>query len=183
MTRTRAWPLPVLWVAAAAALGTGCGGGGQSSDPVAVAVVQYKSAVEPVLQKSEEVSKIFVQIVLEDKGKPDPDRAAKRIETEVIPRAKTFYDDVSAIKPSDPNIAEIHKFLVQVAKLRLEGYQSVIKGYSENDLELFTEGKKMITESKIQENTFIDRAGQFMRAYGQKLVYFAPGSQDTMFSQ
>ena len=182
MTRNSRSSWVCLWLVTAVLASPACGGG-QSVDPVAKAIESYKAAVEPVIQKSEAISKVFVQIVLEDKGKPDPDKAAKRIETEVLPRAKTFADEVSAIQPSDPNIAEIHKFLVQVATLRLEGYQKLIKGYNGNDLELFAQGKKAISESKIQENTYIERARQLFAAYGYKLDYFSPAATDPFAAQ
>ncbi len=173
-----------LWLGLFVVMGMSIGcGGGQEVDPVAKAIESYKTAVEPAIQESEAISKVFVQIVLEDKGKPDPDKAAKRIETEVLPRAKRFLEQVEAIQPKDKNLAEIHKFLVQVANLRLEGYQDLIKGYNSNDLDLFTQGKKKITESKIQENTYIDRARQLFASYGYKLEYFSPAVTDPFATQ
>lgn len=149
---------------------------GQGVDPLAEPIEQYKAAVEPPIQKSEMIANIFVQIVLEDKSNPDPDKAAQRIASDVIPKAKVFVEEVNKIQPKDPTLAEIHQFLLQVATLRMEGYTSIVEGYSQNNLELFNEGHKKITESKIQENTYVDRADAFMGAHGYRLTYFTPDS-------
>ncbi len=178
MTRTYHWM--VVGLAVMLAPGLGCGGGGSAADPVAEAVAQYKAAVEPPIQKSEAIAKTFVEIVLANKGNPDPDQAAQRIESEIIPRAKTFLEEVTAIQPENEKVAAIHKFLVQVAQLRLEGYTDLVKGYKENDLDLFNQGRKKITESKIQENAFIEQASQLMGSYGYKLEYYAPPTADAV---
>jgi hypothetical protein len=156
----------------ALSLASGCKRG-PKVDPMKAAMSSYKQAIEPPIQKSEEIARLFVQIVLDDKGNPNPDNAAKRIETEIIPKAQEFLDAIKAIQPTDANLIDLHKVLVQAATLRLEGYQQLAQGFAQKNMDLFTQGQKKVTESKIQEDTFVARADQLMRAQGYELVYFA----------
>jgi len=133
----------------------------------------YKQSVEPPIQKSEEIAKVFVQIVLDDKGNPDPDRAAQRIQSEVLPKAQEFLEQVKTITPRQQGLVDLHQFLVQAATLRVEGYQQIVDGYSKKNLETFTQGQKKVTESKIQEDNYIAQADRLLRNYGYELVYFS----------
>ena len=147
---------------------------GPAEDPFKTAVASYKNAVEPPLQKSEEIGKVFMQIVLDDQGAPNPDKAAERIKNEVVPKAQEFVDAVQAIQVKEQALVELHQYLQQTAQLRLEGYQAIADGYTQKNLELFTQGQKKVTDSKIQEENFVARADQVMRSQGYTLTYFAP---------
>lgn len=157
-------------VSSSAAL-TGCNRAPEVN-PVREAVNAYKIAVEPPLARSEEIARLFVQIVTDGQGKPDPDQAAKRIEAEVLPKAKEFSDLINAIQVTEPSVQEVHQHVVLVAKLRLEGYQQVVKGYTEKNLDLFSEGQKKLRDSKVEEEEFSSRALALMRSQGLELAFF-----------
>ena len=145
-------------------------------DPLLEATTSYKTAVEPALARSEAMARIFVQTVTESQGKPDPDKAAARLESELLPKAREFSDQVNAIQVTEPQVHEAHQYLVRVAKLRLEGYEQVVKGYKEKNLDVFSEGQKKLRDSKIEEEEFSTRALQLMHSQGLELAIFTQGA-------
>jgi len=152
---------------------SGCGKKAPQIDPVTQAITTYKNLVEPPIQESEQIAKFFVQIVLEDKADPDPDRVAEQLKTKIVPAATTCAEKVQGIKPADKNLNTLHQYLVDAAQYRLEGYQEMLQGYQQNDMELFTQGQKKMANSKIKEDDYISRMNLLMRAHGLELHYFA----------
>ncbi|MFM7203236.1 MAG: hypothetical protein ACKO6N_20815 [Myxococcota bacterium] len=143
-------------------------------DPLTEALTAYKTAVEPALAKNEELSKIFVQLVNEGQGKIDSDAAAKRLESELLPKAKEFSDLVNTIQVTDPQVQALHEVLVKVAKLRLEGYQQVVTAYNSKMMDQFTEGRTKLKESKImEEDEFAAKLIPLMASHGLELTLFA----------
>jgi hypothetical protein len=156
-----------------AALTSACKKAEPAVDPFYAALTSYKQAVEPPIQKSEELQKVFVQIVLDDKGSPDPDRAAQRMQQEILPRAQEFLDQVKAVQPTEKTLQDLHAVLVAAATLRQEGYKLILDGFAQKNLDTFTQGQKKVTESKIQEENYISQTDQLMNSYGLELSYFA----------
>lgn len=171
--RMSAYTLCALSLLAVLAFGTVACKQQAAVDPLLEAATNYKTAVEPALASSEGIARLFVQVVTESQGKPDPDKAVGRLETELLPKVKEFTDKVNAIQVAEPQIQEAHQYLVRVAKLRQEGYEQVVKGYKEKNLELFSDGQKKLRDSKIEEEEFSTRALQLMHSQGLELTIFS----------
>lgn len=142
-------------------------------DPHLEAVTAYKQALEGALQKNEELSRQFVDLVTSAQGKLDPDQASQKISADVLPKLQEFQKLVGDIQSTDPVVTETHQFLTKVATLRVEGYQSILKGFSEKNMDAFNEGQKKIRDSKIEEEEFFSRADTLFRSQGMDFQAFS----------
>ena len=147
-------------------------------DPHFEAVTAYKKALEGALQKNEELSRQFVELVSSAQGKLDPDQASQKISADVLPKLQEFQKLVGEIQSTDPAVTETHQFLTKVATLRVEGYQAVLKGFGEKNMDVFNEGQKKIRDSKIEEEEFFSRADTLFRSQGMDFQAFtAPATR------
>lgn len=164
---------PFVWMAAASltlCILTACG---PKEDPGKAAFLAYKSQVEVPLQQEEALSKLFVAII---QDKNEVDQSVARLKAEGIPLAQTYLDAVKAIQPAETNLKDLHDRLIKSAQGQLEGYQAVVQGYEAKDMNLFNSGREKITQSKIEEETYIADLDKAASGYATTVTYFASGA-------
>ncbi len=153
---------------------------GQAEDPVKKAISAYETTMSPVLLINDKIANTFVTLVLQAQGSPDVLKAVERIEKEVIPQSRIFLEKVESYKPKQPQVAEAHAFLVEAAKLRLEGYEDIVAGYRNRDYERFNAGKEKVTQSKIEEDKYIDAIETLAHAHGLGFSFFGPRPDEAL---
>lgn len=102
----------------------------------ASAARQYIDIVAQQLVVQYEVVETATTAVLDVEGTTSDSARARRIRTEILPKARALYDSAQAYRPPTPAIEMVHRSVLASIQARIESLELFAKGFADADAEV-----------------------------------------------
>lgn len=133
------------------ALMVGCGNG---------PVTEYMKKLDPIIELSAKGANAYATVDLQD-----PEAGVGILQNEVIPAYEEYLAKLNALTDTlkDEKLKQAHAILVSAAQGQLRGYQVMLTGLAEGDIETLQEGEAILVEATKSTAQFQDAINALLK--------------------
>ena len=142
-------------------------------DPVAEAMAEYHAQMAPLMDENTALATRYLVLAKAvHKDRTPPDEVAKQISAEVVPAADALKDAIAAVRPTDPDLATVHRQAVAGWTRQAEAYRAMMAAYEQDDLAAFTRALGELAEAKVAIDAWVKEANRRLEPYGHHVDEF-----------